>query len=437
MPDQPPAAAIRAAIARIDRAVSAQVSAVLHHPAFQRLEGTWRGLWHLVGRLPTGGPVRVKVLNLTRRDLQREADRAGGFDQTELFRLIYEEEYGRLGGEPYGLLVGDFAFGRSADDLAVLGLVSQVGAAAHAPFVAAAAPELFAAERFADLLAARDLGRVFEADTHAGWRRFRQAVDSRYVALALPRVLGRPPYPPYAKGVTGFLFTEAPGGPGDDRRLWVSPGWVYAALAAEAFARDGWFMRTRGVLGGGAADPPAVDVFPTDTGEVAVKCPAEVALPDARECELGDLGFLPVVADKNRRYLAFLGAQSVHQPARYADPLAAASAALSAKLGYTLSVSRFAHCMKVMARNRLGSDQSAEECGRFLGDWLRGYVVGNPAGVSDEVRARKPLAAAEVRVVPAPGKPGWYQAVAYLQPHYQMDAVAAAVRLVAELPLRA
>lgn len=427
---------VRYWVSRLDRVLSAQLNAVMHHPSFQALEGTWRGLLYLVGRVKPGDGLKVKVLNVTKPELVRDLERAVEFDTSVLFRKVYEEEYGQLGGEPYGLLVGDYRFGRGPVDVALLRQISQVAAAAHAPFVAAADPKMFNADRFAELAGQRDLGRVFAGEEYAHWQGLRDTEDARYVALALPRVLGRLPHGEYSPRVTEFLFTEAVGGPDPDKYLWVSAAWAYAAVAAEAFVRDGWFMRTRGVEGGGRVNGLPAAAFPTDDGDVAVKSPTEVALPERREFELADLGFLPLLHAKNRGYVAFMGGQSVHRPRAYADPAATANAELSAKFNYLLSVSRFAHYVKVLARDKLGSGMEAGPCEGWLNDWLQQYVIGNPATVSDEVKARKPLTEAEVRLQPVAGQPGRYQAVVFLRPHYQVETLTTAMRLVAEVPRR-
>ncbi len=426
--------AVKYWVAQIDQRLSAQLNEVIHHPDFQRLEAAWRGLAYLVAAADTGESVKVKALGVTKKELLRDLQKAADFDQSTLFKKVYEEEYGQLGGEPYGLLVGDYEFDRTADDVAVLSWLSHVAAAAHAPFVAAASPRMFNLERFADLTAPRDLGRVFAGAEYAGWKSFRESEDARYVALTLPRVPARLPYGADSPRPPAFAFEEAADGPDPGKYLWMSAAWAYAGRAAAAFAADGWFMRTRGAEGGGKVEDLPVQAFPTDGGGAAVKAPTEVAVSDRREFDLSNLGFLPLVQGRNREHAVFMGAQSAQKPKTYTDPAATASAELSAKFNYLLSVSRFAHHLKVMARDAAGTGIEVGELQRRLHDWIMGYVVGNPESASDEVKAEKPLAGADVRVRAVKGKPGWYEAVAYLRPHYQVETLTTAMRLVAEIP---
>lgn len=427
-------AATKVRVAGIDAALTRQLNAILHHPDFQHLEAAWRGLRSLVEAIPGGSNVKVKVFNANRRDLLRDLDRAAEFDQSALFRKVYEQEYGQLGGEPYGLLVGDYDFGPGPDDVSLLTRIARVAAAAHAPFVAAASPAMFGVDHWSELPAVRDLTATADGDAWAAWSSFRRDDDSRYVALTVPRVAIRPTYGPAFARVTDFQFEEAAASMADV--VWASAAWAYAGVAVRAFVSDGWYMRTRGSDGGGVADDVPALRFPTEAGGGARKTPLEVSISDRRESELAAMGFMPVLPLKGRDGAVFPGSQSVQKAKIYNDPAATANAELSAKFNYMLSVSRFAHYLKVMARDKIGSMMEVGDVQRWLNEWLNRYVVGNPATASDEVRAQKPLAAAEARVRPKPGKPGWYEAVAYLKPHYQVEAVATAMRLVAEIPRR-
>lgn len=424
-------------IAQLDKKLSDQLNEVLHHPDYQKLEGTWRGLKYLVSNSETGEALKIKVMNVGKKDLLKDMEKASEFDQSATFKKIYEEEYGQLGGEPYGMLVGDYEFGRGPEDQSLLKKMSQVAAAAHAPFVAAASPKMFNMESFTELTAPRDLTKIFEGVEYAQWKSFRESEDSRYVSLTMPRVLARLPYGANTNPVAEFNFEETVDGKEHDKYQWMNSSWAYAARVTDAFAKDGWFMRTRGVEGGGKVEGLPIHTFPTDDGDVAMKTPTEIAISDRREFELSNLGFMPLLHSKNRDFAVFMGAQSAQKPKTYFDAAANANAELSAKFNYMLSVSRFAHYLKVMARDKIGSMMEVNDVQRWLNDWIMNYVVGNPETASEDTKAKKPLAAAEVRVQEVKGKPGWYEAVAYLRPHYQLETLSTSMRLVAEIPKKA
>ncbi|MCC6419896.1 MAG: type VI secretion system contractile sheath large subunit [Gemmataceae bacterium] len=424
-------------IKEIDKKLTDQLNAVMHHEDFQKLEGTWRGLHYLVHQTETSDTLKIKVLNATKRELFKDLEKAVEFDQSALFKKIYEDEYGTLGGEPYGMLVGDFEFNRDPEDIAMLEKLSHVAAAAHAPFVAGASPQMFNFERYTELSGPRDLAKIFQGVEYAAWKSFRESEDSRYVALALPRVLSRLPYGEKFKRVEEFNFEEQVDGTDHDKYLWMNAAWAYATRITDAMAKYGWMARTRGVEGGGKVEGLPVHTFPTDDGGVAMKCPTEIAITDRREFELSNLGFLPLIHCKNRDYAAFMGAQSCQKPKTYFSADANANAELSAKFNYIMCVARFAHYLKVMARDKIGSFMEVGDCSRWLNEWIMNYVLATPEGASDEARARMPLADARVDVRAVAGKPGWYEAVAYLRPHFQLETLTTSMRLVAEVPKRA
>jgi type VI secretion system protein ImpC len=421
-------------IAEIDKKLSSQLNEVMHAPEFQQLEATWRGLHYLVHQSETGENLKIRVFNVKKRELFKDLEKAVEFDQSALFKKVYEEEYGQLGGQPYGMLVGDYEFDRSAEDVSLLKMVSNVAAAAHAPFVSAASPKLFNFERFTDLTAPRDLAKIFDSVEYAAWKSFRESEDSRYVGLTLPHVLGRLPYGANFKRVDAFNFEEFVDGKEHDKYLWMNAAWAYAARITDASAKYGWFARTRGVEGGGKVEGLPVHTFPTDDGDVAMKCPTEIAISDRREFELSNLGFLPLLHSKNRDFAVFMGAQSCQKPKTYFDPAANSSAELSTKFNYILCVSRFAHYLKVMARDKIGSFMEVSDCQRWLNDWISNYVIANPESAGDELKAKKPLADARVEVREVKGKPGWYEAIAWLRPHFQLETLSTSMRLVAEVP---
>ena len=420
-------------IGQIDKVLTVQLNEILHQPEFQKLESTWRGLHHLVSQSETGEGLKIRVLNVSKRDLFKDLEKAAEFDQSALFKKIYEEEYGQLGGQPYGMLVGDFEFGRTPEDISLLKLISNVAAAAHAPFVAAASPKMFNFDSYTELANPRDLAKIFDTVEYAAWKSFRESEDSRFVGLTLPRTLGRLPYGENFKRVEEFNFEESVDGKDHNNYLWMNAAWSYATRITDAFAKYGWFARTRGVEGGGRVEGLPVHTFPTDDGDVAMKCPTEIAITDRREFELSNLGFLPLLHAKGTDYAVFMGAQSSQKPKTYFDPDANANAELSAKFNLILCTSRFAHYLKVMARDKIGSFMETKDCAQWLNDWIRNFCC-DPTGASDETKAKFPLADARIEVREVAGRPGWYEAVAYLRPHYQLETLTTSLRLVAEVP---
>jgi len=421
-------------IGEVDKKLSAQLNEVMHAPDLQKLESTWRGLHYLVNQSETGEALKIRVINVKKSELLKDMEKAAEFDQSSLFKKIYEEEFGVLGGQPYGMLVGDYEFGRGPEDISLLKMLSNVAASSHAPFIAAASPKMFGFDSYTELANPRDLAKIFDSVEYASWKSFRESEDSRYVALTMPRVLARLPYGENFKKVEEFNFEEKVDGKDHEKYLWMNSSWAYAARITDAYSKDGWFARTRGVEGGGKVEGLPVHTFPTDDGDVAMKCPTEIAVTDRREFELSNLGFMPLLHNKGRDFAVFMGTQSAQKPKTYFDAAANANAQLSTKLNYLLCVSRFAHYLKVMARDKIGSFMTVGECGRWLNDWISNFVVSNPDSVGEKTKAEKPLAEARVEVREVKGKPGWYEAVAYLKPHFQLEALSTSMRLVAEVP---
>ncbi|MDZ4820081.1 MAG: type VI secretion system contractile sheath large subunit [Planctomycetota bacterium] len=422
-------------IGEIDKKLSTQLNEIMHHEDFQKLESTWRGLHYLVHQSETGQNLKIRVLNVSKKDLLKDLEKAAEFDQSALFKKIYEEEYGQLGGQPYGMLVGDYEFGRSPEDISLLKMVSNVAAAAHAPFISAANPKMFNFERFTELGNPRDLAKIFDSVEYAAWKSFRESEDSRFVGLTLPHVLGRLPYGQDFKPVEEFNFEEFVDGKEHDKYLWMNAAWAYAARMTDTFAKNGWFAASRGVMGGGKVEGLPVHTFPTDDGDIAMKCPTEIAITDRREFELSNLGFLPLLHAKGTDFSVFMSAQSAQKPKTYFEPDANANAELSAKLNLIMCTSRFAHYLKVMARDRIGSFMETAQCAEWLNRWIGNYCC-DPSGASDETKAKYPLSEARVDVQPVAGRPGWYEAVAYLRPHFQLETLTTSLRLVAEVPKR-
>ena len=426
-------AAINARIAQIDHLLSIQINEILHHEEFQRLESSWRGLKYLLSNSSTSAMLKIKVLNVSKKELLRDLQRAPEFDQSALFKKVYEEEFGVFGGAPFGALVGDYYFDKSGQDIELLEKVAQVAASAHAPFLTAASHEMFNLQSYSDLDAPRDLGKVFDTTEYAKWKAFRQTEDARYVALTAPRMLLREPFGPTTVPVDAFNFDEHVDGTDHERYLWGNAAYALGVRVTQAFAAHGWCATIRGVEGGGLVEGLPVHNFRTDAGEVAMKCPTETPVTDRREKELADLGFAPLVHCKDTPNAAFFSVQSAQKAKVYDDPAASANARLSAQLPYIFATSRFAHYLKAMMRDKIGSYTSRGEVEAFLNRWIMNYVVGN-ADAPASVKAERPLSDARIEVAEVPGKPGVYRAVAFLKPHFQLDELTMSMRLVAELP---
>jgi len=421
-------------LAEIDRLISAQVSAIMHAPAFKQLEQSWTGLQYLVKNASSGLGVKVRMLNASKRELVKDFRSALEFDQSAMFSKVYEEEFGTFGGAPYGALIGDFEISRQPEDMYFIEQMSHVAAAAHAPFISAASPELFGLESYGDLARPRDLAKVFDTVEYAKWKAFRESEDARYVGLTLPRFLGRLPYNPLdGTTVEGFNFVEEVDGSDHQKYLWCNAAYAFGARLTQAFDAFGWCAAIRGVEGGGLVDDLPTHTFKTDQGDVALKCPTEVAITDRREKELSDLGFISLVHCKNTAYAAFFGAQSAQKTRRYSSDAANANAVLSAQLQYIFAVSRIAHYMKAMMRDKIGSFAAASNVEDYLNRWLMKYVLLDD-GATQEQKAQFPLREASVQVHEVAGRPGVYRAVSFLRPHFQLDELSVSLRVVAELP---
>jgi len=424
---------INARIAQIDHLLSLQLNEILHNAAFQKLEGSWRGLKHLMDHSETGVSLKLRVLNVTKKELLRDIEKAPEFDQSALFKKVYEEEYGVFGGAPFGALIGDYEFGKHPEDMALIEGISHVAAQAHAPFVSAAAPDLFNLESFTTLDAPRDLAKIFDSTEYAKWKSFRQGEDSRYVALTLPRTLGRLPYGKETKPIDEFAYEEHVDGTDHSKYLWMNAAYSLGTCMTNSFSLYGMCVAMRGVEGGGLIEGLPTHNFYTDEGDLALKCPTEVPITDRREKELADLGFVPLVHCKGTDYAAFFSVQSCQKAKLYDTDSANANARLSTQLPYLMACSRFAHYLKAMMRDKIGSFMSREEAEVFLNRWITHYVTPDDSA-SQATKAQRPLREARIDVAEIPGKPGCYKAVAFLRPHFQLDELTVSLRLVAELP---
>ncbi|MCH9672308.1 MAG: type VI secretion system contractile sheath large subunit [Gammaproteobacteria bacterium] len=427
------------AIAALDEKLSVQLGAIMHAPEFRKLEGTWRGLNYLVMNSETSSSLKLKVLNVPKRELSKDLERAVEFDQSQLFKKIYENEFGMAGGEPYGALIGDYEFTKHPEDISLLSNISGVAAAAFCPFLSAADPKLMGFDNWRELSKPRDLEKIFESAEYIQWRSFRESEDSRFVTLTMPRVLARLPYGEETKPIDEFGYEEAPKEDGKakamehDEYCWMNAAYVLGGRLTEAFATHGWCTAIRGAEGGGKVEGLPAHIFTSDDGDPDLKCPTELGITDRRENELSNLGFLPLCHYKNTDYAVFFGAQTAQKPKKYDRPEATANAAISARLPYMMATARFAHYLKVMARDKIGSFMERSDAEQWLNRWINNYVAAN-SDIGPDMKAKYPLAEAKIEVKEIPGQPGAYNAVAWLRPWLQLEELTTSLRMVAKIP---
>ena len=427
---------IEAIIGAIDKKLSEQINLILHHEDFQKLESAWRGLHHLVSNTETDEKLRIRVMDVSKEELRRTLRRYKGigWDQSPLFKRLYEEEYGQLGGEPYGCLVADYYFDHTPPDVELLASMAKISAAAHAPFIAGASPSVLQMNSWQELANPRDLSKIFQNLEYAPWNALRNSEDARYVGLAMPRFLSRLPYGINTNPVDAFDFEEDTDGADHRKYVWSNAAYAMAVNINRSFKQYGWCTLIRGVESGGVVENLPCHTFPTDDGGIDMKCPTEIAISDRREAELSKNGFISLVHRKNTNYAAFIGAQSLQKPAEYYDADATANANLSARLPYLFACSRFAHYLKCIVRDKIGAFKEREDMQRWLNEWIMNYVDADPANSSQDTKARRPLAAAEVVVEEQEGNPGFYSAKFFLRPHFQLEGLTVSLRLVARLP---
>lgn len=434
---------INRAIEQIDAKLSKQLAAIMHNPDFQKLEGTWRGLKHLVDNSETCASLKLKVFNVSKRQLFKDLDNAVEFDQSQIFKKLYEDGFGIAGGEPFGALIGDYEFTSHPEDIDLLSKMSSAAAAAFCPFITAASPKMFGFEDFTELSKPRDLEKIFQSEDYIKWRSFRESEDSRFAVLTMPRVLSRLPYGKNTRTIEEFnyeeveLDTDGRAKPvRHEHYAWMNSAYVYGANLTGAFSRTNWCTAVRGVENGGKVEGLPAHVFKSDDGDLDLKCPTEVGITDRRDAELSKLGFLSLCHFKNTDYSVFFGGQTTQKPKQYDNPDATANAAISARIPYIMASSRIAHYLKVIARDKLGSFMEREDMERFLKRWIAQYVLADP-NPTPEMKAKYPLAAAEIAVTEIPGKPGAYNAVAHLRPWLQFEELNASLRMVAAIPKKA
>ncbi|MBV9125074.1 MAG: type VI secretion system contractile sheath large subunit [Planctomycetes bacterium] len=432
---------INEGIKAIDVAMSKQLAAILHNPDFQKLEGSWRGLHHLVMNSETSASLKIKVFNVSKKEVFKDLTKAVEFDQSQTFKKLYENEFGTPGGEPFGSLIGDYEFSNHPDDVELLSKMSNVAAASFCPFISAVAPGMFGFSNWSELSKPRDLEKIFESVEYAKWRGYRDSEDSRFVSLVMPRVLSRLPYGAATKPIEEFKFEETELDPvtgmskpvPNEHYTWMNASYVMGTRMTDAFAKYGFCVAIRGAEGGGKVEGLPAHTFTSDDGDPDLACPTEIGITDRREAELSKLGFLPLCHYKNTDYAVFFGAQTTQKPKKYDRPEATANAAISARLPYIMATSRFAHFLKVMARDKIGSFMEPTDCEEWLNRWIVNYVNNNPKA-SQEGKAKYPLAEAKVQVKEIPGKPGSYNAVAWLRPWLQMEELTTSMRMVAKIP---
>ena len=427
---------IESMIAAIDKKLSDQINQILHHEDFQKLEGAWRGLHYMVTNTETDEFLKIRVMNISKAELGKTLKRYKGtaWDQSPLFKKVYEEEYGQFGGEPFGCLVGDYHFDHSAPDVELLAEMAKVSAAAHAPFITGVSPTTCQMDSWQELANPRDLTKIFSTPEYAAWRSLRESDDSKYLGLAMPRFLSRLPYGARTNPVEEFNFEEDTGSADHNKYTWANAAYAMATNINRSFKEYGWCSRIRGIESGGAVTNLPAHSFPTDDGGVDMKCPTEIAIADRREAELAKAGFMPLIHRKNSDFAAFIGAQSLNKPQEYDDPDATANANLAARLPYLFATCRFAHYLKCIVRDKIGSFKERDDMQRWLQSWITKYVDGDPAHSTERTKSMKPLAAAEVIVEEVEGNPGYYTSKFFLRPHYQLEGLTVSLRLVSKLP---
>ncbi|WP_225782391.1 type VI secretion system contractile sheath large subunit [Xenophilus sp. Marseille-Q4582] len=427
---------IQAMIAAIDAKLTEQINKIIHHPDYQKLESAWRGLHYMVNNTETDENLKIRVMDISKQELAKSLKKFKGaaWDQSPIFKKVYEQEYGQFGGEPFGAIVGDYHFDQSPPDVELLGEMAKIAAAAHAPFITGASPSLMQMDSWQELANPRDLTKIFQTPEYAAWRSLRESDDSKYLGLCMPRFLARTPYGAHTNPIEEFDFEEDTAGADHGKYAWANAAYAMATNINRSYKLYGWGSRIRGIESGGAVENLPLHTFPSDDGGVDQKCPTEIAISDRREAELSKAGLLSLIHRKNSDFAAFIGAQSLHKPAEYDDPDATANANLAARLPYLFACNRFAHYLKCIVRDKIGSFKEREDMQRWLNKWIMNYVDGDPANSSEITKAQKPLAAAEVVVEEVEGNPGYYTSKFFLRPHYQLEGLTVSLRLVSKLP---
>ena len=430
---------VEKAVTALDEKISVQLSEILHQPNFQKLEGSWMGLNKLVKNSELGPQLKIRMIDITKQELLDQFEDAPAIDRSHLFNIVYHKEFGTAGGQPFGVLLGDYTFDHSEESVALLRYLGSVAASAHAPFIAAASPHVFEFERFQTLSEGKPVASGFDAPAYASWNAFRENDDARYVVLTLPKTLARLPYGVDSKPVKAFDYEEfQPSDNGNQRPTseadftWSNAAYDLGLLINNAFSAYGWCTAIRGLENGGKVENLPNYTYVSEAGDRVQQCPCEVNLTDEREKELSDLGFLPLVHYKNANFAVFLGGQTLYKPKLYTDPDATANAAISGRLPYVMASSRIAHYLKVMGRDQIGSAMEPNDVQQYLSTWISQYTNANAVG--NDARAKTPLSEAKITVEAQAGRPGCYSAVAYLRPWLHMEELTTSLRMVASIP---
>ncbi|MBM7068828.1 type VI secretion system contractile sheath large subunit [Actibacterium sp. 188UL27-1] len=423
-------------ISKLDTKLTSQMNEILHHEEFQKVESAWRGLAYCVNNSEPDTSMKIKVMNVSKGELEKELRRFPGakWDQSPLFKKVYESEFGQLGGQPFGALIGDFYFDHSPADVRLLRDMGKIAAASCAPFLSSIGSGLFNMDSWNELTNPADLNSILETPDYAGWKSLRDSENSRFIALTAPRVLAREPYGQNSLPVEAFNFEEETDGHTGEKYAWMNAAYAMAANVARAHKEHGWTVRIRGVQSGGEVINLPTHTFPTDDGGIDMKCPTEIAISDRREGEMSKAGIIGLIHRKNTDKAAFIGAQTLYSPKSYQDELATASDNLSSRLPYIFAVSRFSHYLKCMVRDQIGATKEKDQLERYLKTWINQYVDGDPQNSSEETKARRPLAGAEIQVIEDEENPGYYMGKFFLRPHFQMEGMDIGMSLVSRLP---
>ncbi|PZO68123.1 MAG: type VI secretion system contractile sheath large subunit [Paracoccus denitrificans] len=428
---------IDAMLAKMDQQLTDQLNAIMHHDEFQKLEASWRGLAYTINNSETDATLRVKVLNASKSELQQMFRRYPGakWDKSPLHQKIYEQEFGTLGGRPFGTLIGDYYFSHSTADVAMLREMGKIAAAAHAPFISSAAPELLGMDSWTELGTPPDISEIFDTPEYAAWNSLRDSENSRYLALTMPRVLSREPYGQNSNSVVEeFNYEEETDGHAGEKYAWMNAAHAMAANINRAHKEHGWTVQIRGVQSGGEVMSLPTHTFDTGDGKKDLKCPTEVSITDRREGELSKAGLIGLIHRKHTDKAAFIGAQTLYRPKKYVSELATASDNMSSRLPYIFAVSRFSHYLKCMVRDKIGQSPDRLQLQTQLQTWVNKYVSGNPETASEKEKAKKPLAGAKVEVIEDEENPGYYVGKFFLKPHFQLEGMDIGMSLVSKLP---
>lgn len=422
------------AIAKLDEQISKQLSAVMQQDSFQHLEGSWRGLNKLVKESDLAADLKIKMINYSKDEFIEQFEDAPAIDRSPFFNLVYQDEFGTAGGEPFGVFIGDYYFSADDEDVALMRYCAEVASVCHAPFVSAASAQMFEYQNFVNFKEGRPIASGFISPSYAAWNAFRDTDEARYMVLTLPKVLARLPYGHKGAKTTAFDYQELALNiePSTKNFVWSNAAYELGLKMTDAFRFSGWCTAIRGVNNGGKVENLPNYIYETQAGDTIQQCPTEVNLTDEREKELSDLGFLPLVHYKNTNYAVFIGGQTIQKPKTYTDHDATANAAISARLPYIMASGRIAHYLKVMGRDKLGSNLEANDLQKELQMWIEQYT--NPGAMGDEARSKTPLQASKIEVIEQVGKPGAYSAVAHLRPWLQLEELTTSVRMVAKIP---